>query len=138
MFESMRILSSLAIGCLLAAMSLACSGCGSAGASAGVDCPLMLKRVKDGVFEIGRRHQSNPQQTQMFVESLHDRIAGYDVVIEGCDPESAETVVKILDVLQEILSGQQAGAALGQSLAALAALAESLPVEATPAQEYDD
>jgi hypothetical protein len=98
----------------------------------------MLKRVKDGVLEIGRRHQSGSRETLMLVESLHDRIAGYDVILEECDPESAETVVKILESLQSILESRQSGAALEQSLAALIALAESIPVEATPAAEYDD
>jgi len=135
----MRTFSWLSLVCLQVVISFACcSGCGSAGASAQIDCPLMLRRVKDGVFEIGRRHQSGPHQTLMLVDSLHDRIAGYDTIIEGCDPESAETVVKVLESLHAISAERQTGAALEQSLAALNALAESLPVEATPAEAYDD
>jgi hypothetical protein len=133
-----RVKQNVLAATLLMSMLAGFSGCTDVSASADIDCPMMLKRVKDGVLEIGRRHQAGRNETLMLAESLHDRVIAYQEAIEVCDPDSAETVSKIVENLLAIVVDSQTGETLDHSVAVLAELAASLPVEATPAEEYDD
>lgn len=123
---------------LLAALALVGAGCGDAPESAGLDCEGLLRRVKDGVLDLGRRHKREKAYTAATADSLRQRIDGYREQLAGCDGTPAETVAKIRELLDQIAEGGDKGRALDTSVAALVAEAETLPVEATPAAAYDD
>jgi hypothetical protein len=103
-----------------------------------VDCDFVMLRTKDGVLEMDRCIQRDKKSPISLASNLRARLKGYESQIANCDAANAQTIKEILEELDKIITEKPSGNQWRSSRDRLLQRAAALPVEATPAEAFDD
>jgi hypothetical protein len=89
-------------------------------------------------LELDRRTRRDNQSPIALAVDLRERLAGYQSQFANCDATNAQTLADILDELEQIITLKPSGSAWRSARERLLKKVEALPVQATPAQAFDD